>query len=164
MEEFQQYEFEHAIYACLPFGFQEQLAKALGKSPGLISQYLSPSDDRQSPIFRAAQMLAVLIDVDPEAGRKALDVFNYFVRRSLPDNESLCIHSTRQEAYRQDCEAKLAEASGADLDICIKEKEEEIAAEMEHLEAMRAARKRELRGDIFRKVEAQFKNGRRANG
>lgn len=82
MDYFTPYEIDHAIYSLLPFGSEAEIAKRLGKSPGLISRYLNPNDDKESPIYKAAAMLAVLMDIDPEAGESALEIFTYYVERA----------------------------------------------------------------------------------
>jgi hypothetical protein len=156
---FSQSELEAAIYKTLNHGDEIAIAEKTGMGYSIVSQYLSPDNDRVSPIFRSAQMFAAMIEIDEENGRAALDVFNYFVRRAQKGDGSLCVEHTRAKSFKEGCEAQLAEASGESLDVCIKEYEERIAADAEHLEALRGKKRREIRGQIFETVTNG--NGRR---
>lgn len=97
---FSQFELEDALYRVFPFGSQEEIAKRIGKSPGLISQYCNPHDSRESPLYKAAQMLAALAEIDPQAGREALELFNLFVHRSLP-HEGGCTKTSAVEFIKE---------------------------------------------------------------
>lgn len=154
---FTQYELEFAIEKCLEHGDDAALAEALGVSPGIVSQYLNKNDLRESPIYKAACIFAEWIHRNPENGKAALDVFCYFVRRSLPGKD-LCIDRTREKAFREDVDFKLASVNG-DIDTQIRELEESIAADAEHLEALRGEKKRQIKTEVFKKVEARF-NGK----
>jgi hypothetical protein len=158
---FTKYEFEFAIDKVLQHGQVEEIAARLGMSSAMLGQYFDPNNDRASTLYRAAAILAAWTEIDEEAGRKALDLFCYFVRRSLPGKD-LCIDQTREKAFREDVDFKLASVNG-DIDTQIKELEESIAADAEHLEALRGEKKRQIHTDVFKRVEARFSgNGVRA--
>lgn len=161
-EFFSQYELEDAIYKCLPFGAELQIAKRLGKSPGLISQYCNPSDGRGSPIYKAAAMLAVLMDIDPEAGRAALEIFTVFVERGLPAKDSgLSIDRTRERAFKEVCEFQLSEASHQCNETVARELRESIAAQRQHLEAIEAAERKSKRELASERTQIRFgRNGK----
>ena len=159
MHSLNQHEFETAIYRILEYGDISDLAHAVGKSAGYYSQMFNPEDPRESVWYRAALDFHNLIAIDPERGKAALDLFNYFAKRSLPGNGSLCVDRTRERAWKESTEAALAEASGKSLDECIRETEEEIAAKLEHLEALRGKRKK----TISEKVITQFTTNGRAS-
>lgn len=150
---FSRYELELAIYKTLEHGDEVKIAERLGKGAGLMGQYLDPNNERVSPLYTAAMMLAAMIDINETNGRTALEMFTHFVQRAMPGRGSLCPDTTRARAYREDAEAKLAEASGADLDTCILELEQSIKADSEHLDAMRATKKREIAKDAFRTLQ-----------
>jgi predicted transcriptional regulator len=116
-----QYEFERDIYGVLAFGDETEIAKRLGKSVGLISQYLDPNNDRESPLLKAARMLAALADIDPIRGREALELFNMYVHRSMPVIDARPLDETRPKAYKEVNDFFLAEAQGKPLAIRIKE-------------------------------------------
>jgi hypothetical protein len=84
---FNQYELEFAIHRVLDHTDEVEIAKRVGKPPGseLLSQYLSPNNDRESPLYKAACILAAEIDIDHARGLRMLRVFNEHVERALPD-------------------------------------------------------------------------------
>lgn len=104
----------------------------------MLSQYLNPSDDRESPVYKAAAIIAALMEEDEEAGAKVLELFCYFVNRSRQGRQ-LDVKTTRAKAYKEDAEAKIADANG-DVDKAIRELEESISAQKTHLSALRAQR------------------------
>lgn len=123
-QHFTQYEFEQAIYRTLEHGDEVEIAKILGVSPGLISQYLSPTDERESPLFKAAAILSAMLETNTVGGCKALNLFTTYCKRSLPDKE-LCVEKTRRNRFKERMDADLAEAEGKSLDEQIEELEQE---------------------------------------
>src|SRR5437870_281265 len=81
---FSQYEFERAIYSTLSFGDETAIAELVGKSTSIIAQMYSPDCERESNLYKSARELAAFIQIDPDRGCQALQVFNEFVRRALP--------------------------------------------------------------------------------
>lgn len=161
MKHFQQYEFELAISRLLGYGDIERIAEKVGKGSGLMGQYFDPNNERQSNLYRAAEVLAAMVEMDEELGCKALETFCHFVQRAK-QGKDLCVNETRERAYREDFEAKLAEASGASLDVIIKEYEDDLRATAEHLEAMRAKKRREIKADVFDSATVRLNgNGKR---
>lgn len=154
---FSQYSLEHAISKHLEFGVEVHLAERLGVSPGLISQYFNPHDTRESPIYKAAAMFSEWIDLDPDNGRAALELFCLYVRKALPPSSDLSSADTRPKVYKENAEYQLAEAEQKPRGEVMRELRESIAAKREHLAALEAEEKREKRAQIFETVSA---NGR----
>lgn len=159
MQYFSQYEFELAISKILEHGDIETIASKVGKGAGLVGQYFDPNNERQSNLYRAAETLTAMIEIDETNGRMALEQFCHFVQRALRGKESLCVDRTRERAFREDCEFKLAAAVGS-VDTQIKELEDNITAAVDHLEALRAERKREIQAEVFSKATERLNSNR----
>jgi len=160
---FDQYDLEFAISKQLEFGIEIQLAEKLGVSPGLLSQYFNSNDERESPIYKAAAMFSEWIDLDPENGCAALEVFGIYVKRALRGDTSLCVNKEREKAYRERSEFQIAEASNKTYMERVKELEESIEADRRLLEAFRAEAKKEIAKASFARLDglkAVTTNGR----
>ncbi len=136
---FTQHELETEIAKCLAYGDETPIAKSTGVSVGMISQYLNPNDDRESVLFKAAAVLAGWIDANCIDGRKAQGVFNSFVSRALPTDESLCVDDERRLSHKERSDFHIAESEGKPLSDRIKELEESIEQDKVLLDAMRGS-------------------------
>lgn len=145
-----QHEFESEIYKTLWYGAESYLAERNGKGASYYSQMLNPDDPRESLFFRAARDFDFLIQKNPEAGCKALRIFNTAAKASLPGDSSLCVESERRKAYKERNDFHLAEAEAKPLDDRIRELEESIEQDNSLLDALRAEAKREIQKDAFR--------------
>lgn len=148
---FTQYELEFEVNKSLGFGDEIEIAKNAGVSAGMVSQYLNPNDDRESPIFKAAAIFAGWIEQDPDGGVEALTTFHCFVRRALKGQEQ-SIKDCRRKSHKERAEFYVADAEDAPLADKIRELEESILADNVLLEALRADEKREIQKDLFRNL------------
>lgn len=148
-EHFSQYELEFEINKSLNFGDEGDIAKVVKKSPGMISQYLNPNDDRESPLFKAAAIFAAWIEVDADGGLEALTTFHCFVRRALNGKET-CVKTARRKSHKERTEFHLADAEDAPITDRITELEESLLADNELLDSLRAEAKRETQKALFK--------------
>ncbi len=157
---FPQHEFEMGLNKHLRYKGETAIAELIHISPSMVSQYLNPNDERESPLYKAAAILAAWIEDDETGGTNALTLFNTFVHRALPGDATLSVNERRRIACKEHADFMIAEAEGKPLDVRIEEKEESIAADNRLLDALRAEAKREICKDAFRAVEVNG-NGRR---
>lgn len=157
---FSQYELEFNVGQQLEYGDDTKLAERLGVGPGMVSQYMNSGDGRESPIYKAACMFAEWIDLNPEAGCKALEIFNYYVERAKPKNGSLCVDKTREAAFRESSEFQLASVTKS-TDEIKRELIDSIHASERHLEAIEAKEQKERRSEIVERATARLNVGLR---
>lgn len=146
---FTQHELEFEMAKALDFGDETEIAKEIGISAGMISQYLNCNDERQSPLFKSAAILAAWIAVNPDGGMEALTTFHCFVRRALKGKES-CIKTARRKSHKERSEFHLVEAEDAPIADRITELEQSIVADNDLLESLRAEAKREMQKELFK--------------
>lgn len=146
---FTQYELEFAIGKCLSFGDEDDIAKGVGKSSGMISQYLDPGCERESPIFKAAAILTAWIDANPDDGQKALQTFNSFVGRAYPAGEALDLNLCRRRSHTERTDFVIVESENGCLDDRIRELEESMDADAILLKALKGERTRQKQSSVF---------------
>lgn len=76
------------MYAILEWGDETQIANGVGKSSSMMAKYLSPEDCHESPLFKAAAILAAWIDGNHQSGNEALRRFIGFVSRAIPGTDT----------------------------------------------------------------------------
>jgi len=148
-EHFSQYELEFEINKSLNFGDEGEIAKVVKKSPGMISQYLNPNDDRESPIFKAAAIFAAWIEVDADGGVEALTTFHCFARRAL-NGKDIDVKQARRKSHKERTDFHLVEAEDAPITERITELEQSIVADNVLLDSLRAEAKREMQKELFK--------------
>ena len=148
-EHFSQYELEFEINKSLNFGDEGEIAKVVKKSPGMISQYLNPNDDRESPIFKAAAIFAAWIEVDADGGLEALTTFHCFARRAL-NGQDIDVRQARRKSHKERTDFHLVEAEDAPITERITELEQSIVADNVLLDSLRAEAKREMQKELFK--------------
>lgn len=146
---FSQYELEFEIARSLNFGDESEIAKVVEKSPGMLSQYLNPNDDRESPIFKAAAIFAAWIEVDADGGLEALTTFHCFARRAL-NGKDIDVKQARRKSHKERTDFHLVEAEDAPLTDRITELEQSIVADNLLLDSLRAEAKREMQEELFK--------------
>lgn len=158
---FSQYELEFAIGQQLEYGNDTDLAERLGVSPGIVSQYLNHGDSRESPVYKAACILAEWIDLNPDGGHKALELFNLHVRRAEPKDLVLNVEKTRERAYKETAEYYLAEAANKTRENVKRELIDSIFHLQQHLEAIEAEERKSKRETAAVKTLGRFgRNGK----
>lgn len=85
---FSQFEYEKSIYAVLEHDDETHIASGVGKSPSMLSQYLNPECERESPCFKSAAIFAEWIYRHPERGQEALRRHIAFISRAIPGMDS----------------------------------------------------------------------------
>lgn len=148
-EHFSQYELEFEINKSLNFGDEGEIAKVVKKSPGMISQYLNPNDDRESPIFKAAAIFAAWIEVDADGGLEALTTFHCFARRALK-GQDIDVRQARRKSHKERTDFHIVEAEDAPIADRITELEQSIVADNVLLDSLRAEVKREMQKELFK--------------
>lgn len=139
-EHFTQFEVETELFRSLRYGGQEAIAEKVRKSAGMISQYMNPNDERESPFYKSAAMFAAWIEDDADAGLEALTTFNILVKRALRGNEQLDVATERRASHTERTDFVLAESEGKPLNICIHELHESMAADERLMSAMQGKR------------------------
>jgi hypothetical protein len=104
-----QYEFEYAIYQTLAFGDELKIAQELSVSPGIVSQYFNPNDERESVLYKAVLTLAAMIKIDRERGCHALSIFTSFVESACPcSGTKLSIDIETVKGIKEDTDVQVA--------------------------------------------------------
>jgi len=67
---------------------ETDIAKGVGKSASMVSKYLNPENERESPGFKSAAIFAEWIAANPERGKEALRRHVAFIERALPGKDT----------------------------------------------------------------------------
>lgn len=126
MNYFSEAEFGQAMYSNLVFGDETKIAEKIGKSVSIIAQMYSPDAERESNLYKAANELAALIEINETRGCNALQIFNGFVKRAIAGDSGLCVDSVRRKSRKELMEADLAELEGKPLLAQVSELEDAI--------------------------------------
>lgn len=100
-----QYEFDVAISDALRSGDITKLAERRGKSVSLYAQMMSPNDERESNLYKAALDIRALIEISPERGTEVLRIVTDFISE-VADGEADRAELAIEKAERELDEAK----------------------------------------------------------
>lgn len=153
-----QHEFEASMYKILAYGDETYLAKCAGKSPSYYSQMTNPEDPRESIWYRAARDFHNLMELDPDRGKAALELFTIYAKRGLP-GQSIDVQNARESVFKEHAEFCISEANNAPIPERIRELEESIAAQRDLLAGLRAEAKA-INIRAFAKTAVNGRNGK----
>lgn len=146
---FSREEFEKAIYKCLGHGDEKDLAGATDAGYSILCQKMSPDNERESDLFRAAAVLAAWLEMDPVGGECALTRFEQFIRRAKHTPLQLDLPTARRRSHKERSDFHIAEAENKPLSDRIHELTESIEADTELLESLKAEEQRLKQREAF---------------